>query len=578
MSHNTATLAASVEDFRRARSRAKLEEMKARLTGKSARLFSYEDVRQKLGPTGSAERGLHDIPLDAIVGSVGRYDDFTRSFLPRADHDESRWARVKTATLDLTGVPPIEVYKVGEAYFVLDGNHRVSVARDLKSPTIQAYVTEIRTKVPFSPDDQPDDLIVKAEYVEFLEYTHLDELRPDADLTVTAPGKYPILKEHIEVHQYFMGTEQRREIPNEEAIGHWYDHVYFPVVNIIRDQGALWNFPHRTEADLYLWILRHRVELAETLGWDIDTETAAADLVNQFSTQSARQTARLSARILDAVTPDPLESGPAPGQWRVQKFMSHREDRLFTHILVPISGEARSWPALEQAALIARHEGGQVFGLHVISSDTQRESEITQALVAEFNQRCETAGVAGELAIEVGTVPRQICQRTIWSDLIVADLTHPPGSKTLAKLGSKFRTLIRRSATPILAVPTDPSPLNRGLLAYDGSPKADEALFVASYLAGQRKIPLTVLTVLGGNSTEQNLNYARHYLESRGVEATYVQEQGPVAQAILDTAATHESELILLGGYGRKPVVEVVLGSAVDQVLREFRKPILICR
>jgi hypothetical protein len=82
------------------------------------------------------------------VGSVGRYDDFTRSFLPRRDSDAGRWARVKAATLDLTGLPPIEVYQIGQAYFVLDGNHRVSVARQLGAPTIQAYVTEV-------PDQSP---------------------------------------------------------------------------------------------------------------------------------------------------------------------------------------------------------------------------------------------------------------------------------------------------------------------------------------------------------------------------------------------------------------------------------------
>ena len=62
------------------------------------------------------------------------------------------------AVADNIGFPPIDVYKVGDVYFVRDGNHRVSVARELEAPTIQAYVTEVRTKVPLSPDDQPDDL------------------------------------------------------------------------------------------------------------------------------------------------------------------------------------------------------------------------------------------------------------------------------------------------------------------------------------------------------------------------------------------------------------------------------------
>lgn len=572
-------LATAVNDFHRARAQAYLEQIKARLTGKSANLFSYEEVRQKLRETGRVERGLQEIPLKAIVGSVGRYDDFTRSFLPRRDSDALRWARVETATLDLAGLPPIEVYQIGQAYFVLDGNHRVSVARQLDAPTIQAYVTEVRTKVPFSPNTQPDELILKAEYADFLEHTHLDKLRPEADLTVTAPGKYRILEEHIEVHRYFMGLEQQREIPYEEAVAHWYDDVYLPVVNIIREQGILWNFPERTEADLYLWLARHQAELEQTLGWEIAPEVVAMDLINQYSPRLENLIARLGTRLLDAITPDPLESGPLPGQWRRERLATRRDDRLLENILVPLSGEARSWSALEQATVIARREDGRLFGLHVVSTEAKKESKTTQQVKAEFDRRCEAAGVSGELAVVVGDVAHQICERSRWCDLVVADLAHPPGLQPIAKLGSRFRTLIRRCPRPVLAVvPGVFSELSRALLAYDGSPKAKEALFVATYLAGQWHIPLVVLTVLEDNSSEETTKYAREYLASHGVKATFLLERGSVGQVILETTEAHESNLILMGGYGFNPVLEVVLGSAVDQVLRESCKPMLICR
>jgi hypothetical protein len=117
------------QDFQRARFRAVVEEAIARLRGQSAQLLSYEAIQQNLKGIPSADRKLRDIPLDAIVGSVGRPDDFTRRFNPRMDNDEGRWTRVEMAMLDTAGVPPIEVYQVGEYYFVLDGNHRVSAAR-----------------------------------------------------------------------------------------------------------------------------------------------------------------------------------------------------------------------------------------------------------------------------------------------------------------------------------------------------------------------------------------------------------------------------------------------------------------
>ena len=120
----------AIQDFQSARQRASVQEILARFTGKSTQLLSYEDVAEKLKLRIRTERGIQHIPLDSIVGSVGRYTDFTRTFLPRRAGDQERWAGVRAAFLERgEGLPPIEVYKVGEVYFVIDGNHRVSVAR-----------------------------------------------------------------------------------------------------------------------------------------------------------------------------------------------------------------------------------------------------------------------------------------------------------------------------------------------------------------------------------------------------------------------------------------------------------------
>ncbi len=159
-------------------------EILARLTGKSTQLLSYEEVAEKLKFHIHIERGIKTIPLDAIVGSVGRYAEFTRSFLPRHDDDKQRWARVKVEFIEgQAGLPPIDVYEVGEAYFVIDGNHRVSIARQEHFPSIGAHVIEVKTNIPFTPDVLPDDLIIKAEYAEFLHATCLTDSKPNVDLT-----------------------------------------------------------------------------------------------------------------------------------------------------------------------------------------------------------------------------------------------------------------------------------------------------------------------------------------------------------------------------------------------------------
>ena len=207
------TLQSAISDFQRARQRAALQSILVRLTGKSAELLSYDAVVKKLRMIGSADRGLREIPLDAIVGSVGRYTDFTRTFLPRHDSDAQRWARVRAAMADQTidALPPIEVYQIGAAYFVKDGNHRVSIARRAGYLVLHAYVTEVRTRVPLTPDVQPDELIIKAEQAAFLEYTHLDELRSGADVSVSVPGQYARLENHIEAYRYVKEGEQERD-------------------------------------------------------------------------------------------------------------------------------------------------------------------------------------------------------------------------------------------------------------------------------------------------------------------------------------------------------------------------------
>jgi hypothetical protein len=178
---------AAVQDFQSAHLRGKLQGVMARITGRSNELLSYDEIASKLKLQGRSDKGVQMIPVDTIIGSVGRYADFTRTFLPRRAEDQQRWANVKAATLDLAGLQPIEVYKVSEVYFVLDGNHRVSIARQEGWKTMQAHVIEIQTDIPLAPDMRPDELIVKAEYADFLEQTGLNKTQEQVDLLLTIP-------------------------------------------------------------------------------------------------------------------------------------------------------------------------------------------------------------------------------------------------------------------------------------------------------------------------------------------------------------------------------------------------------
>lgn len=197
------------------------------------------------------------------------------------------------------GLPPIEVYQVGDAYFVRDGNHRVSVARANGLHDIEAYVTRIETPVSIDASTRPQDLLLKAGQAEFLRQTHLEELWPEPDVEVTEIGSYHELLQHIEVHRYYLGVEQQREIPWAEAVASWYDHVYLPVAAAIWASTILDHFPGRTAADLYLWVCRHREDLAGQGGELPSPVTTVADLADDLNGPASR-VARWVQRALGA--------------------------------------------------------------------------------------------------------------------------------------------------------------------------------------------------------------------------------------------------------------------------------------
>ncbi len=565
----------AAQDFRAARRAADVEHVLARLTGRSNELLSYAEVRKKLHATAVHPQGVRDIPLDAIIGSEGRYADFTRTFLPKQESDQERWARVSLAIQRPAGLGPIEVYQIGEAYFVRDGNHRVSVARQLGATYIQAYVSEVETSVPLTPDTDMAELILKAEYADFLANTGVAEWLPDVSFELTIPGHYWKLEEHIDVHRYFMGMAEEREISQAEAVSHWYETVYLPVARVIRERGLLRDFPARTETDLYLWLLEHRSELTHTLGWEVATEEAASHLAAEYSQRPRRLAARMGERIRDALTPDTLSAGPPVGSWRAERVQAGEEPALFQRILVPFQDNQAGWQALEQALSLAQLESGLIRGVHI----TPKGELVAPALKNQFARRCQEAGVPGELSITTGDVTSQIYDRSRWVDLVVVSLTYPPEPQPLARWSSGFRTLISRCPRPVLAVPGPARPLQRALLAYDGSPKAREALFVATYLVGRWNISLAVLTVMeAGQEMAEILSDAQRYLAAQDCRASYHDARGPVAEKILQTAETLDSDLIIMGGYRLTPWLEIVLGSTVDQISRNSARPFLLCR
>ena len=564
----------AVEDFKRARRSAAVQQMMARLTGKSADLLAYDDVCQYVKSSEGIKQGVREISLDAIVGSVGRYQDFTRTFWPKNDSDEERWVRVKTAVHDMVGMPPIDVYKVGDVYFVIDGNHRVSIARQLGSDTITARVTEVALRVPLSPDDNPDELICKARYAEFLEQTNLDNLRSDADLMMTFCGQYHLLLDQIEAHAALL-AEKGEPVDAETAVCRWYDEVYWPVQRHIQSQGIMRLFPERTKADMYVLLSERQAELEAALGWEIEPETAVSQLANEKSERAKG----LAGWLRQTLVPPELSEGPAPGRWR--EFQKTRQlGRLFADYLVCIRDSEADWQMLDEVVKLAQRDDDRLLGLHIVPREAQRHSQQVKQIRERFLQTCEAMGVSGEFAVEVGPVVETIIKRAVFADLVVLNLDNPPGPQPLARLGNRVSQLVQRCPRPILAIPCGAEAvMNRVLLAYDGSPKAEEALFVATYLATRWPLSLTILTVETEYTSAAALERARTYLSEHGVlDVTYVLHKMPIAEAVLETAVEYDIDFLIMGGFGFRPMMHFVLGSTVDEVLRRFNHPILICR
>ena len=552
----------ALQDFHSAHLRGKLQGVLARITGKSNELLSYDEIAGRLKLQGRSDKGMQTIPVDSIIGSVGRYTDFTRTFLPRHAKDQQRWANVKAATLDPLGqgLQPIEVYKVSDVYFVIDGNHRVSIARQEGWKSIQAHVIEIQTDIPLTPDLRAEELIIKSEYADFLEQTGLNKSKEPIDLKITIPGGYQKLLDQIAAHHLPLQPEQQGEYSLGASAESWYRDIYLPFAEAVRERGMMRWFPERTITDLYVWMAEHREDLEKELGWTIRPEAAAEAVIQ---TKSRRATAE------DSKT----------GSWRKARLISRYSEHLFKDILVPLGNLSEGWEALEQAIQVARRENAHIHGLHTVRTQQELENSEATAMHEQFNEMCANENVHGVLAMEVGEPAQKILERSALTDLVVLKIVHPPATGLQAvTFPSPIRTLIARCPRPLLAVPGDVSSLNHALLAFDGSPKAREALFLATYLAEQWKTRLTILTGLEDQAAQDSVReFAQNYLEFNEVEARFIAEKYSPAVLKL-TAEEINADLVIMGGYSGSIIKEMTVGSSVNHMLRAFRRPVLICR
>ena len=269
--------------FEKARRRELARRLSRLVRGKpSDRLLALDNVREQLGLYEQWYVGIRSIPLSKIVGSVDRAADFDRTFLPRRSTMEGRWKRVEQA-FRIEAFPPIVAFKVGDAYFVEDGHHRVAIARQRKDDFIDGDVTEVKSPVAITAETDVADIVHMGLRQWFMRESQLDQVRPGAQIEPSRPHAYAELLDIIFAAGFELAMERQTVISPARASAHWHDHLYTPSVERIQAGNLPTIFPNATEADLYLRVHeQHRELVSRTAAHGIDdavnsAESAASD-------------------------------------------------------------------------------------------------------------------------------------------------------------------------------------------------------------------------------------------------------------------------------------------------------------
>lgn len=260
-------LADAENDFMRARRQQVLARLVRRLRGKPDDvnlILPFHEVIAAVGQRGERYVGLRMIPLEAIVGSVDRTRDFDRQFRPTSTRVRERWQRLAVAQRRGEAMPPIEVYKVGELYFVRDGHHRVSVAHALGLRTIEAYVTEVTTRISPNGISRPGDLVMKDHRREFVDRVPLPA-RCRERISFSDPKQYGELSMYVEAWGFRLSQQEDRMLRRDEVATRWFDEEYAPVTRMLR-QADLMDLGD-TEANAYLNVACLRWELIRSHDW-----------------------------------------------------------------------------------------------------------------------------------------------------------------------------------------------------------------------------------------------------------------------------------------------------------------------
>ena len=566
-------------DFDRAKRAADWQYAVGILTKKDYHLIDYNEVRSRLSDTCNLPIVHKEIPIQSIVGSVSRNTDFTRTFLPKLIHDRERWVKVKLANESSEGVPPIEVYQIGNVYFVLDGHHRVSVMKSYGAEFISANVRIINRDVPLLPSDSADEIIVKVERDSFLKKTKIDKLLPAVNFELKNPGEYIELLEHITVHRYFMGLDFQRDIDSDEAVLHWYEKVYLPVIKIVRDRNMLRGFPDKTETELYLWIENNKAELTKEFGDELRTAAVAWNIQEKYDIRKTSVWKKIWKKIYIWLTPNMSDWGVRTGDWR-KEFLQYDTSPFIHRMMIAVADLEADKEYLRSAIQFSKKYGAWVGIVHVVKRQTMLHSEWMKKYQAEIEDMLETEGVQGKFFPLYGNLTKILSERAFWSDLSLFKLKYRPQLKKITLTEDGWNAIIMRIPGPICVIPEIiEAEIKQVVLAFSQSPKAREAMCFADILSKSTNCKISVV-ISGKDETRRNSAYeeVKNYYIRQNVEADYFVIDNEPEVAILQTADQIHADLIVMGGFSRSLLQRIFKRSTIDKIFVATKKPVIICK
>jgi hypothetical protein len=208
---------------------------------------SFKDQQKKEEAFDHRDRGIRTVPLDRIVGSVGRYKDFDSQFRFKHGVRQERMEWIKNAMRDGRNLGPVKLYEIKDEFYVLDGNHRIAAAKELGHDEILAHIEE------FIPSKGTLQNILYRERAEFADRTRLP-----AEINLTEVNQYAYLLEQISEHQQHLVEAGKTGVSFEDAAQDWFKTVYRPLCTIIKRSRLVDSFPERTIDDLFAYITLHQ--------------------------------------------------------------------------------------------------------------------------------------------------------------------------------------------------------------------------------------------------------------------------------------------------------------------------------